>query len=48
MTATDRQIAAEAWDEGWDACMEYVDGPDWGQAPPNPYRTTRIEQGDDQ
>lgn len=27
----------QAWNEGWDACMEYVNGPDWGTASQNPY-----------
>ena len=37
LAAHERKITARAWEEGWDACMGYVDGPDWGQAPQNPY-----------
>lgn len=33
----ERNVAAVAWDEGWDACVEYMNGPDWGQTLPNPY-----------
>ena len=45
LAAHERKIAAEAWQEGWDACVEYMNGPDWGQTLPNPYRAARIEQG---
>lgn len=37
LTAHNRKIAARAWEEGWDACVEYMNGPDWGQSLPNPY-----------
>lgn len=38
LEAHDREVAAKAWDEGCDACEEFVDGPDWAPAPTNPYR----------
>lgn len=38
LKAHDRAVAAKAWDEGFDKCAEYVNGPDWAPAPPNPYR----------
>jgi hypothetical protein len=32
------KVRAEAWDEGYSAAAEYVDGPDWAAPPPNPHR----------
>jgi hypothetical protein len=34
----DRAAAERAWDEGHEACSEFVDGPDWAEPPANPYR----------
>lgn len=36
--AHDAAVAAKAWDEGYSAAVEYVDGPDWAAPPPNPHR----------
>lgn len=37
LAAHERKIAARVWEEGWNACVEYMNGPDWGQTLPNPY-----------
>ena len=36
---------AEAWDEGYQAFGDYLEGPEWGVTPVNPYRAASIETG---
>ena len=41
--ATDAK--ADAWDEGYQAFGDYLEGPEWGVTPVNPYRAASIETG---
>lgn len=39
----DRRVSASAWDDGYRAALDDMDGPDWGDGTPNPHRAGRLE-----
>lgn len=39
-----REARASAWQEGFDHAITWTEGPDWADAPRNPYRPDAIEE----